>query len=208
MSFLPVSTHNHLPVPSSAAGFSRLLSEQFEGADLTPVEQQAYRRTQERLSGGAADQTLLARRLAQLAPGMTGAVTYHETHNMFIGTACTSAAGNTYFSAARVTASVVIKADIGVGYARAFLNAVSIYAADGSRQLLARQEFHCCFYSEQTLAQQAIRLVQGVILNSLPVPERVDADADARLLAERIVRDAYTNDQVQMLHHKTGLLPG
>jgi hypothetical protein len=46
------------------------------------------------------------------------------------------------------------------------------------------------------------------MLNSLPAPERTDAEADARLLAERIVRDAYTNDQVQMLHQKTGILPG
>jgi hypothetical protein len=208
MSFLPVSTHNHLPVPSSAAGFSSLLAEQFEGADLSPAEQQAYQRTQKRLSGGATDQAVLAQRLSRLLPGMTSAVTYHEAHNMFTGTACTSAAGNTYFSSARVTTSVVIKADIGVGYARVFLNALYIYAADGSLQLLAHQDFHCCFYSEQTLAHQAVQLVQRVMLNSLPAPERTDAEADARLLAERIVRDAYTNDQVQMLHQKTGILPG
>lgn len=208
MAFFPAPAHNHLPVSSGAPGVTRLLSEQFDGADLSAAEREALSRTRARLSGGEAEQTALARRLAVLAPGMTGAVTYHEAHNAFTGAAYTSAAGNTYFSAARVTASVVIKADIGVGYARAFLNAVYIYAADGSRQLLARQEFHCCFYSEQTLAEQAIRLVQGVILDSLPAHERAGAEADARLLAERMVRDAYTNDQVQMLHHKTGFLPG
>ncbi|MCW5925076.1 MAG: hypothetical protein KIS77_22360 [Saprospiraceae bacterium] len=207
MAYFPVFNPARLPLPSGAASAQQLLADQFGGAaDLTSAERQALGRVRGLLAGQPSDEAQTAQRLAAVVPGMTNAVTYRPDQNAFVGTGYTSAAGNTYFSTARLTAAIAIRTDIGIGYARVFLNAIHIYSADGQRRLLAHRDYHCCFYSEQAVMSGAIALLRDLILDSIPADQRAHAEADARLLAERIVREAYTNDQVQLLRTKTALL--
>lgn len=207
MTHFPVPNANRLPIPPVAASTRQLLADQFDGAcDLTSSERRALARVCDLLADPIPDQAQTSRRLAALVPGMSNAVTYLPGQNAFVGAGYLSAAGNTYFSTARLTAAIAIRTDIGIGYARTFLNALYIYSADGQRRLLASQHFHCCFYSEQVVMNGAVSLIQGLILDSIPTKQRIHAADDARLLAQRMVREAYTNDQIQLLHHKTALL--
>lgn len=207
MAYFPVPDPARLPTPSGAASTQQLLADQFDGAaDLTSAERQALSRVRGLLAGQPSDEAQTAQRLAAVVPGMGQAVTYRPEQNVFVGNGFTSAAGNTYFSTARLTTAVAIRTDVGIGYARTFLNAIYLYSADGQRRLLAQAHYHCHFYSEQAVVSGAIALLRDLILDSIPADQRAHAAADARLLAERIVREAYTNDQIELLRHKTALL--
>ena len=74
-------------------------------------------------------------------------VTYSASLNVFTGNGYTSAAGNNYFNAFRFAEGILIKEDVGVGYARTFLNGIRIFDLS-SKTLLCERSYHCCYYDK------------------------------------------------------------
>ena len=52
-------------------------------------------------------------------------ISYSSVANAFLSKGYTSTAGNTYFNSIRVAEGILIKEDVGQGYAHTFLNGIA-----------------------------------------------------------------------------------
>lgn len=95
--------------------------------------------------------------LVTLISKMGRGLTYSTQTNSFLTTGYTSLAGNTYFGSIRVSKNLIIKEDVGQGYAHAFLNGISIYNKQGV--LIAEGRFHCLFYSLETVVEKTVSIL-------------------------------------------------
>ena len=62
-----------------------------------------------------------------LGVSVSSNVTYSTSLNVFSSNGYTSAAGNTYFNSFRFADGILIKEDVGEGYAHTFLNGIRIF---------------------------------------------------------------------------------
>ena len=72
-------------------------------------------------------------------PALSGEqVTYNAAKNVFLSQGYTSAAGNMYYKAIRLSNRLVVYYDLGQGYIHTFLNGIKLFAWDGQKaQLIA-----------------------------------------------------------------------
>jgi len=199
MSF-PVSSSNSVTPAHGTTAIIRILENQIASGTATDSERDAFKQARSLMSQQQQEELMLAQALAVFSPGLGNTVTYNSAHNVFVGGGYTSNAGNTYFSSLRMSSSIAIKADTGIGHTHTFLNGVQIWTVDGNRQLLKEERFHCQGYSEQLVRIVAVRLMTETILAQVPAHERDMFGVQAKLLANRCVQDAYDCNQVEVLH--------
>ena len=98
---------------------------------------------------------------AKALPALSGSsVTYNVEKNIYLTTGYTSAAGNTYYRAIRMSNRLVVYYHIGQGYCRTFLNGITLYAFDGTKvRTIAEKYFNCRFFSECDAKQESIRML-------------------------------------------------
>lgn len=123
-------------------------------------------------------------------------VTFSEPLNALVGAGYTSMAGNTYFNSLRMSDGLLIKEDIGQGYAYSFLNGLHIYDLR-TKTLICERWFHRNYYSRETAKQDAIEMLidmlcqvankENVLLNLQEVRQRVAC----------IVNNAFFGDQMK-----------
>lgn len=127
---------------------------------------------------------------------------YSEAVNAFIGNGFTSIAGNTYFNEVRFVEGLLIKEDVGQGYAHTFLNGIRIFHIE-SKKLLCEVRFNCTYYcSEHIKSQVKLMLAEllinaskkeGIRLNKSEVDDKIDV----------IVEQGFAIDQRKMLLTQT-----
>lgn len=186
-------------VPASASDVERMLQAQFQGEALSPADARALNTVQQALARQQEEERKLAILLSRFVPGLGDSAQYRAELNLFTGEAYTSLAGNTYFSGLRLAPGVAIRVDIGIGWARVFLNGISLYSTDGRRRLLARRSFHCYFHSEEAERRECVCLVAGVILEMLSEEERRLNRDEVMRLAESVVDSAFNRRQLETL---------
>ena len=123
-------------------------------------------------------------------------VTFSESLNALVGTGYTSMAGNTYFNSLRMSDGLLIKEDIGQGYAYSFLNGLHIYDLR-TKTLICEKWFHCNFYSRDGAKQDATDMLidmiqqaakkENILLNYHEVQQRISS----------IVNNAFFGDQLK-----------
>ncbi|MCQ7926304.1 hypothetical protein NP234_24265, partial [Salmonella enterica] len=70
-------------------------------------------------------------------PALSGSsLTYNEKHNVYLTVGYTSAAGNTYYKALRVSERLGVYYDLGEGYAHTFLNGITLFCWDGRKAVI------------------------------------------------------------------------
>lgn len=125
-------------------------------------------------------------------------VSYSEMANAFLTTGYTSAAGNTYFNSIRLAEGILIKEDIGVGYAHTFLNGLKIYSIK-DKTLIADKAFHSLFYNPLNVTKEAKKMLMN-LLEEVASQGNIFFD---RLSAERtidtVLKKAMNNDQRSMI---------
>lgn len=135
--------------------------------------------------------------------GLTkGNINYSEAANAFLSNGFTSAAGNTYFNAVRFAEGIVIKEDIGIGYARKFLNGLKIYTLK-DKVLLADKTYHCFFYSKFAIKQEAINILIGVLRNAAKKDNITFDESQAKKEIEKIIDAALYENQMEILKRQT-----
>ena len=83
-------------------------------------------------------QTIVAKSL----PALSGeSLTYNAAKNVFLTLGYTSAANNMYYRAIRFSEKLVVFYHIGQGYARTFLNGITLYCWDGPKAKIIGQKF-------------------------------------------------------------------
>ena len=78
--------------------------------------------------------TSLALVAAKALPALSGSsLTYNPEKNVYLTLGYTSAAGNTYYKAIRLSDRLAVYYHIGEGYAHTFLNGITLFAWNGRR---------------------------------------------------------------------------
>lgn len=90
---------------------------------------------------------------------------YSEVANAFLSTGYTSSAGNTYFNSIRVAEGILIKEDVGQGYAHTFLNGIKIYSIK-DKTLLADKSFNNVRYNKERIKIEAKKLLLNMLEDS------------------------------------------
>lgn len=194
----PVSTSLSL-VPASVSDVERMLQRQFQGEPLSIEVARALGVVQQALVRRQEEDRKLALLLSRFAPDLGVTAQYRSDLNLFVGEAYTSLAGNTYFSGLRLAPGVAIKTEIGIGWARVFLNGISLYSTDGRRTLLARRSFHSYFHSIAAERRECERLVADVLFAMLSEAEARLSGNEVLQLSQSIVNAAFEGHQLQTL---------
>lgn len=126
-------------------------------------------------------------------------ITYSSPMNAFVGTGYTSAAGNTYFNAVRFAEGILIKEDVGDGYARTFLNGLKIYDLH-TKKLLCEESFHCHYYSKDTVKSDVKRMLTNLILKAARQENRYLCEGDVRGRIGQIIDRAFSTNQIDMMN--------
>ncbi|MBK6964939.1 MAG: hypothetical protein IPH20_13625 [Bacteroidales bacterium] len=143
--------------------------------------------------------------LRNLANFITPAGSYSANANAFLTNGYVSAANNVYFNAVRFAEGLLIKEDIGQGYARTFLNGIQIFSLrDGV--LLSDRRFDCYFYSKEAVLHQS-KLMLLDLLKKATVNQGLTIDyAEAELAIFKMLRDSFERNQVEMAHKQAHYL--
>ena len=132
-------------------------------------------------------------------------VTYSASLNVFTGNGYTSAAGNNYFNAFRFAEGILIKEDVGVGYAHTFLNGIRIFDLS-SKTLLCERSYHCCYYDKNYVKSQSIDMLRKLVMDAAKSDNVYLLESDVRAHVVRIVNDAFITNQMEMMNKQLKLL--
>ena len=133
--------------------------------------------------------------------GLTNAnFTYSEAANAFLSTGYTSQAGNTYFNTIRAAEGILIKEDIGEGYAHTFLNGIKIYSIK-DKTLLADKRFRNVRYSKEKLKSEAKKMLLTTLEEaSTSAGEKLDTDKALSIIEKLLTRAMNENQQDFIIH--------
>lgn len=129
-------------------------------------------------------------------------ISYSEVANAFLTSGYTSAAGNTYFNSVRVAEGILIKEDVGVGYAHTFLNGLKIFSIK-DKTLIADISFNTVYYSVSTVKAKAkIMLLNMLQKASKNEGYKFDYNS-AEVLIDKLLTTAFNSNQMELLKQQT-----
>ena len=113
-------------------------------------------------------QTIVAKNL----PALSGeSITYNAAKNIFLTQGYTSAAGNIYYKAIRISDRLAIYYDLGQGYKYTFLNGIKLFCWDGQKaKVIAQKYWGGCDYrvfNEQFAKEQSILMLSNFLAGQL-----------------------------------------
>ena len=116
--------------------------------------------------------TALQAIVAKNLPALSGeSLTYNAAKNIFLTTGYTSAAGNMYYRAIRLSDRLAVYYDLGQGYAYTFLNGIKLFCWDGNKaKLIAQKYWGGCDYrvfNEQFAKEQSILMLKDYLAGQL-----------------------------------------
>lgn len=80
--------------------------------------------------------------VAKALPALScSSLTYNPERNVYLTLGYTSAAGNTYYKAIRLSNRLAVYYHIGEGYAHTFLNGITLFAWNGQEAKIIAQKF-------------------------------------------------------------------
>ena len=135
-------------------------------------------------------QTIAAKSL----PALSGeSLTYNAAKNVYLTLGYTSAAGNTYYKAVRVSDRLAVYYDIGQGYYHTFLNGIKLFCWDGQKaRLIAQKYWGGCdwrVFSEHFAKEQSILLLKDFLAGQLKLRGAQVSDQDTFAFARNMIED-------------------
>ena len=127
-------------------------------------------------------------------PAMSGEqVTYNAAKNVFLSQGYTSAAGNMYYKAVRLSNRLVVYYDLGQGYIHTFLNGIKLYCFDGPKAILIAQKYWggCDYriFNEQFAKEQSILMLKSFLAGQLKAQGALVSDQDLTSFARSMVEE-------------------
>lgn len=115
-------------------------------------------------------QTIVAKNL----PALSGeSITYNAAKNVFLSVGYTSAAGNMYYRAIRLSNRLIVYYDLGQGYIHTFLNGIKLYSFDGQKANLIAQKYWGGYdyriFNEQFAKEQSILMLKNYLDGQLKI---------------------------------------
>lgn len=127
-------------------------------------------------------------------PALSGEqVTYNAAKNVFLSQGYTSATGNMYYKAIRLSNRLVVYYDLGQGYIHTFLNGIKLFAFDGTKAtLIAQRNWGGCDYrifNEQFAKEQSILMLKGFLEGQLRLQGAHVSDQELACFARNMVEE-------------------
>lgn len=121
--------------------------------------------------------TELALVAAKALPALSGSsLTYNPEKNVYLTLGYTSAAGNTYYRAIRLSKRLAVYYDIGEGYAHTFLNGITLFCWDGQKAKIIAQKLWGGYdwrdFSESFAKEQSILMLRDFLTGQLKLMGR------------------------------------
>ena len=113
-------------------------------------------------------QTIVAKNL----PALSGeSITYNAAKNIFLTRGYTSAAGNMYYKAIRISDRLAVYYDLGQGYKYTFLNGIKLFCWDGQKAKVIAQKYWGGYdyrvFNEQFAKEQSILMLSNFLAGQL-----------------------------------------
>jgi len=140
--------------------------------------------------------------IGNLTGNLTGTVNYSGAANAFLSNGYVSTANNVYFNAFRFAEGLLIKEDVGEGYARTFLNGLRIYSLK-DKVLLADRSYHCCFYSKEKVLSEAHSMLLELLKDAADEHGLRLNISEAKIAIERILNQAFRGNQLEIAQRET-----
>jgi hypothetical protein len=141
---------------------------------------------------------IIIKNLGSMLPGK---LNFSESANAFLSSGYTSAANNTYFNAIRFAEGIIIKEDVGEGYARTFLNGLRIYSIK-DKTLLADRSYHCYFYSREKVQDEAKKILIELLEEAAKANGFEINRYEAGKAIEKLLDSAFTGDQLSIAQNQ------
>ncbi len=131
---------------------------------------------------------------AKALPALSGeSLTYNAAKNVFLTLGYTSAAGNMYYKAVRLSNRLVVYYELGQGYAYTFLNGIKLFAFDGQKAQLIAQKYWGGYdyriFNEQFAKEQSILMLKGFLEGQLRLQGAHVSDQDLTSFARGMVEE-------------------
>lgn len=131
---------------------------------------------------------------AKALPALSGeSLTYNAAKNVFLTLGYTSAAGNMYYKAVRLSNRLVVYYELGQGYAYTFLNGIKLFAFDGQKAQLIAQKYWGGYdyriFNEQFAKEQSILMLKGFLEGQLRLQGAHVSDEDLISFARGMVEE-------------------
>ena len=135
-------------------------------------------------------QTIVARNL----PALSGdSLTYNAAKNVFLTMGYTSAAGNMYYKAIRLSNRLMVYYDLGQGYIHTFLNGIKLYCFDGQKANLIAQKYWGGYdyriFSEQFAKEQSVMMLKGFLEGQLKLQGARVSDQELICFARGMIEE-------------------
>lgn len=113
-------------------------------------------------------QTIVAKNL----PALSGeSITYNAAKNIFLTQGYTSATGNMYYKAIRISDRLAVYYDLGQGYKYTFLNGIKLFCWDGQKAKVIAQKYWGGYdyrvFNEQFAKEQSILMLSNFLAGQL-----------------------------------------
>lgn len=105
---------------------------------------------------------------------------------MFLTTGYTSAAGNTYYRAIRLSDRVVISYDLGQGYLYTFLNGIKVFV---NNHLIGSRAYSYCSFCEEFAKMESIKIVSEFLMGQAKMLGRNLNEEESRNISSMIVEE-------------------
>ena len=189
-------------VPSRTEPFTRLFYLQdcdFRLTFAASIIDTTSRLMLQKLSGGilncsimqnTALQTIVGKNL----PALSGeSITYNAAKNVFLTQGYTSAAGNMYYRAIRISDRLAIYYDLGQGYKYTFLNGIKLFCWDGQQaRVVAQKYWGSCdwrVFNEQFAKEQSILMLKDYLAGQLKIQGAHVSDQDVLAFSRNMIEE-------------------
>jgi hypothetical protein len=141
---------------------------------------------------------IIIKNLGSMLPGK---LNFSESANAFLTNGYTSLAGNTYINVLRFAEGIIIKEDVGEGYAHTFLNGLRIYSIK-DKALLADRTYHCYFYSKEKVQSEAKKILLELLEEAAKANGFEINRYEAGKAIEKHLDSAFTGDQLSIAQNQ------
>lgn len=139
------------------------------------------------------ESTQIARIGDKVLPALSGSsLTYDPVHDFYHTMGYTSAAGNTYFKAIRLSDRLIVYYDLRIGYAYTFLNGITLFGYNGRDiRLLSKKSFNCFFFNEYDAKRQSEIMLKEYIDGQAKMAGEYLPEAQILSFAQRLISETH-----------------
>lgn len=142
------------------------------------------------------ENTSLSLIASKALPALTGSsVTYNPEKNIYLTLGYTSAAGNMYYGAIRLSNRLAVFYHIGEGYAHTFLNGITLFAWNGQRANIIAQKFWggCDWriFNERMAKEESIIMLKNFLAGQAKAMGRMIADSELLRFSRNMIEGTH-----------------